>query len=269
MRIRPFSVQSSQPATVILDASDRRPMGIEREVPDPGRGYYVDHFARYRFAMGWVMGKAVLDVGCGTGYGADVMATAARSVVGLDMAEEAIRHAISHYRRPNLRYLNMDCRALGFRDASFDVVTSFEVFEHLSAEDAEPYLQVIIRVLRRGGTALVSTPNGPVETASFAGAGFNPFHLNLLAPGAFRRLLRRFFPEVALYGQRRNTPALLTLLKWLDVFNLRLMLLSNGSRERMLSAAGGKPAVPALADIVIRRSMLRQSRTIIAICRWA
>ncbi|MBI4561327.1 MAG: methyltransferase domain-containing protein, partial [Candidatus Rokubacteria bacterium] len=236
---------------MIFAVSTRRPMGTEREVPNPCSGHYVDHFARYHFAMGWVMGKTVLDVGCGTGYGADAMARAARRVVGLDRAEEAIRYATTHYRQANLQYLKMDCRALGFRDASFDAVTSFEVFEHLPPDDTAWYLQEIVRVLKHGGIAVISTPNGTVEAATFADIkGFNPFHLNLLTPKAFRRTLRRFFPEVVLYGQRRQMPPLPSLLKRLDLFNLRLFL-SNRARERMLEAMGGNAAVPALRDVVI------------------
>ncbi|MBI4561181.1 MAG: hypothetical protein HY724_03975, partial [Candidatus Rokubacteria bacterium] len=61
-------------------------------------------------------------------------------------------------------------------------------------------------------------------------------------------------------------PPLPSLLKRLDLFNLRLFL-SNRARERMLEAMGGNAAVPALRDVVIQRSMLRQSRGIIGMCR--
>lgn len=128
-------------------------MANEREVVDPSNGHYIHDFARYYFALSLVMGGNVLDVGCGSGYGADLLATGARRVVGIDRSAEAIRYATTHYRRPNLQYLKMDCRALAFEDSSFDVVTSLDVLEHIAAEDTDGYLVEIVRVLRPQGVA--------------------------------------------------------------------------------------------------------------------
>jgi 2-polyprenyl-3-methyl-5-hydroxy-6-metoxy-1,4-benzoquinol methylase len=51
----------------------------------------------------------------------------------------------------------MDSQQLGFNNAVFDFVCSFEVIEHV--RDPERYLSEIWRVLKPAGLALLSTPN--------------------------------------------------------------------------------------------------------------
>lgn len=36
----------------------------------------ADHFSRYEFAAGFVAGKRVVDIACGTGYGSALLAAA-------------------------------------------------------------------------------------------------------------------------------------------------------------------------------------------------
>jgi SAM-dependent methyltransferase len=97
----------------------------------------------------------ILDVGCGTGtmlghlerYG---------EVVGVDADEEAIRFC--HERGvENARLLEID--RLPFDDASFDLVTAFDVLEHIR-DDAQT-LEEIRRVLRPGGMLLAAVPAHP------------------------------------------------------------------------------------------------------------
>src|SRR5262249_50116545 len=91
------------------------------------------HLARYRYACRFVRDKDVLDVACGTGYGSRMMAEAgARSIIGVDNSEEAIRDAtVSHF-APPIRYLKADAQSLSaVPDSSVDLVVSFETIEHL------------------------------------------------------------------------------------------------------------------------------------------
>ena len=53
----------------------------------------------------------------------------------------------------------MDGRRLGFPSDSLDVVSAFEVIEHLNEEDQRCLLGEIRRVLKPGGFFLLSTPN--------------------------------------------------------------------------------------------------------------
>ena len=99
----------------------------------------------------------VLDVGCGTGGLARVIAENGYSrLSGCDwLAEEKVEHAPTGfaYRQVDL---NRDGLA-GYADASFDAVVCSDVVEHL--ENPAAALREIARVLRPGGAALVSLPN--------------------------------------------------------------------------------------------------------------
>ena len=117
------------------------------------------HTERYRYAQQFVVGKTVLDIACGTGYGCAILrAAGAASVRGVDLSSEAIEHASHHHADPGIVFQVGNAEDLsGLHDGSFDVVTSFETIEHLPNVDR--YLNEIRRVLRPGGMYLVSTPD--------------------------------------------------------------------------------------------------------------
>jgi len=55
------------------------------------------------------------------------MADVARSVVGVDISNEAVQHASATYTKANLMFRQGSATALDFDDASFDVVVSYEL----------------------------------------------------------------------------------------------------------------------------------------------
>src|ERR1051326_780983 len=80
-----------------------------------------EHLARYAFAARMAQGKRVLDAGCGAVYGSAELARIAFSVVGVDLAAEAVDYARAQYPLPNLRFEQASCTALPHADASFDL----------------------------------------------------------------------------------------------------------------------------------------------------
>jgi 2-polyprenyl-3-methyl-5-hydroxy-6-metoxy-1,4-benzoquinol methylase len=168
----------------------------ERIVPGKTPTYLIwAHTARYQWIRDAVRDKAVLDAGCGEGYGSYFLSHLARSVAAVDISQEDVDHARSVYARPNLAYQVMDCTDLQFADESFDVVSSFEVIEHVKPVDA--YLKGIRRVLKPGGRYYVSTPNGGNNLC----AGMNPFHEKEFTAAEFREMLTAVFPNVEFFGQ--------------------------------------------------------------------
>jgi SAM-dependent methyltransferase len=96
----------------------------------------------------------ILDAGCGSGGMTRFLGRYGR-VTGIDLSPEALRLA---QRRELPRLARSSVGALPFRDAAFDVVTSFDVLYHLNVDDDQIALADIHRVLRPGGIALIRLP---------------------------------------------------------------------------------------------------------------
>ena len=158
----------------------------------------IEHLHRYFLARTMCQGQDALDVASGEGYGAALLAQVARTVVGVEIAPEAVEHAKSAYTQPNLQFLQSDARTLPLLDASVDLVVSFETIEHFDEHDQ--FLAEIRRVLRAGGRLLISTPDR--DNYSQVGTPANPFHVLEMTRAEFLELLRRHFAYVACWEQR-------------------------------------------------------------------
>ena len=181
------------------DMSEELSFTGERLIPgktDPD--LFNEHFARYVYARGFCSGKNVLDTGCGVGYGSSHLAEVAQSVVGVDNDPQAIQYARRYYSRANTHYVAGDCQQLPFVSRTFDVVTSFELIEHLA--DAKSYLAEVRRVLEPGGVFIVSTPNRSVY-GEHRGGEANPFHVREWDFNEFVSLLRAYFRFVEVLGE--------------------------------------------------------------------
>jgi 2-polyprenyl-3-methyl-5-hydroxy-6-metoxy-1,4-benzoquinol methylase len=108
----------------------------------------------------------VLDVGCGEGQLTASIADAGYQVLGVDVAEEPLRRARS--RRADLELRRVESAGeWPLADASFDVVWSGETIEHVA--DTARWLSELRRVLRSGGSLILSTPaHGPLTRLGLA-----------------------------------------------------------------------------------------------------
>jgi GT2 family glycosyltransferase/SAM-dependent methyltransferase len=170
----------------------------ERFIPTEQGRIRLEHYHRYVIVLDVVTEKDVLDVACGEGYGSSFMADVARSVVGVDISDEAVQHASKTYMKSNLSFRQGSATNLNFADASFDVVVSFETIEHL-AEQAQ-MLAEIRRVLRPDGVLVISSPNRPIYSEE--SGEHNEFHVKELDFNEFDVLLRTQFPSIQYFGQR-------------------------------------------------------------------
>src|SRR3546814_6614922 len=94
------------------------------------------HAASYGFVEPLCSGEKVLDLGCGSGYGTHRISKLAEEAHGADVAGDAIAYAKSHYTNENLHFLKVQADSpLPYPAASFDVVLSFQVIEHVLDDD--------------------------------------------------------------------------------------------------------------------------------------
>src|SRR6185295_5799380 len=93
---------------------------------------YQAHLALYLFAGRYAAGRRVLDLGCGTGYGAArLIESGAASVVGLDPDERWIRYARKRFAGPSVRFVAARAEALPGDLGLFDTVVAANVLPHL------------------------------------------------------------------------------------------------------------------------------------------
>ncbi len=99
--------------------------------------------------------KDLLEIGCGNGSHAQLLAMNARSYSGIDLTSYAVHSTarrLGHFRLPG-RVTQMDAERMAFADDSFDSVWSWGVIHH-SANTRE-IVKEIHRVLRPGGEARI------------------------------------------------------------------------------------------------------------------
>jgi O-antigen biosynthesis protein len=172
---------------------------VERLVPETETRTHVilEHVARYDFAARYVRGKNVLDVACGSGYGAAMLKKAgALAVTGVYISDEAVAFARLHHAADGIEFVAGDAEHLS-QSGPFDVVVSFETIEHIAHPKA--FLAESTRLLAFGGVMIVSTPvrlKGTVEDRPA-----NPHHLREWSVEEFRALLCEHYRHVDIHGQ--------------------------------------------------------------------
>lgn len=105
-------------------------------------------------------GDRVLDIGCGNARDIAKIAESGGHVVGVDISAgmvEAAKLELERIGVTDVTLLVGDATCLGFPDGSFDKVLCSEVIEHIP--DAPQALREIWRVLRPGGSLVLTTPN--------------------------------------------------------------------------------------------------------------
>ena len=117
-----------------------------------------------------IAGRDVLEVGCGRGGGAAYLARllAPRRVVAVDSSPRAIALCRRRFAHPRLWFEVGDAEALGFRDASFDVVVNVESSHCYGRFDL--FLREVRRVLRPDGHFLYADFRPRAEIAAWRAA---------------------------------------------------------------------------------------------------
>lgn len=243
---------------------------------------YLLHLATYRFAEPYCRGKRVLDFGCGSGYGSAQIAATATAVHAVDVAADAIDYARGKYARDNLEFHVVGAGdGLPFPDGHFDVVLSFQVFEHV--RDADRYLSEARRVLAPHGRLILVTPDR--STRLLPGQRpWNRWHVHEYGARQLERVMRRHFAQVEVLGMGGRADMLdielrrCRRLKWLslpftlpflpDAWRVAALNLIHRVRGRGVGRAGGGGTPPrfGVEDVVIGASVA-PSVNLVAIAR--
>lgn len=176
------------------DCTGHRLVLSDGDVPPYLRPTLYQHLIAYNYCKDYVAGKDILDVGCGTGYGSNLLAETARSVTAVDLSDTGIAIARDTYHKPNLTFMVMDASDLSyFKDKTFDLVYSSQCIEHVV--EYERFISEVIRVLKDEGVFIVTTPNADLYVP-----GVVPFHYKEFTAEELKTVLSKFFRDVHMYG---------------------------------------------------------------------
>lgn len=172
----------------------------ERLIPGSKNFSELEHLNRYYFVVNQVelKDKKVLDIASGEGYGSNILAKYAHNVVGVDISNEAIEHAIRKYKKDNLIYIQGDATKIPLEDNTIDVVVSFETIEHHDKHN-EMMLE-IKRVLKSDGILIISSPDKYYysDLPNYK----NQFHVKELYYDEFKTLISSYFKKTFFFNQR-------------------------------------------------------------------
>jgi SAM-dependent methyltransferase len=176
------------------DGQDRYVPSATRDITSAGHEGVYEWVAEHLVKDG----MHVLDFGCGTGYGAALMAKAGASVDGVDASPTAITFATANYGGPSVRFAVADLMQPlpePCAPQSYDLVASSEVLEHVV--DPFAFVRGMADSVNDAGVCFVGTPN---RLWSFEhvpeGHLLARSHLMEFTPPALSALLGTVFDEV-------------------------------------------------------------------------
>jgi SAM-dependent methyltransferase len=133
-------------------------------------------------------GGRVLDAGCGRSLFSELRSGWPFTVVAADVDHDLLRSRRGEF--PDWRWVTAGAEPLAFRSGVFDAVFAGELVEHLP--DPRPGVAEFRRVLKRGGTLILTTPNR-LRLANLVDRSerpFSPDHLSELGYDEVRSLLQ-------------------------------------------------------------------------------
>ncbi len=164
---------------------------------DPKHMCFV--LSRYKFCAKILEGKnAVLEVGCGDGFGSPIIAQAVKRVVAIDPETRLIRSNKKRLAKiKNIEFKRMDiCREIP--KGVFDATFSIDVIEHLDRNLNNVFMQNQCRCLTSEGICIIGTPN--VTANQYASPRSKVQHINLKSHSTLRRLMERYFKNVFMFS---------------------------------------------------------------------
>ena len=166
-------------------------------INDPKHMVFV--LSRYKFCAKMLEGKgSVLEVGCGDGFGAPIVAQAVGKLHCIDWEE---RNTTGNRRRlsmiKNITFETVDISVNSLPD-KYDGIFNIDVIEHLEPEYEKPFVENMVQCLNQQGIMIIGTPN---ETASeHATFRSDHQHINLKTADSLKSLMDNYFHNTFVFS---------------------------------------------------------------------
>ena len=237
---------------------------LERlEAPDRAfighRDILIRSLARYHFIAPQIRG-ATLDIGCGRGYGFDIIRSKGRACVGVDLSHDFLRQARKRY--PDIAFVRASGERLPLAHNLFKSIICFEVIEHI--EDDRGFLHEIRRLAQPDACIAISTPNRLIASGHVA-KPLNPFHVREYLAAEFYQLLSSVFTSVALFGQVERHQDTSPTNRFINCIPMHWKYQIPTHIQGLISVALRPPL--RLEDCYFETDSLERAHTLIALCR--
>ena len=158
-------------------------LNLEKFDLEKNLAFYYTSIQKYAYGLvGDLKGKRVLELGCGLGLSAVIMAKKKANVTAIDIAPKRVQWVNDLVKRYGLTDINAICMSaedMSFAEGSFDIIYSNEVLIHT---DRKKVLAGCARLLTKGGKAIF------IESLRF-----NPLiniYRNTLGPRIFKDIAK-------------------------------------------------------------------------------
>ena len=167
-----------------------------------------------------IVSGTVLEIGTGSGYGVEIIASNTDKFITIDKYETNILS------NDNVEFIKMNVPPLiDIPDSSFDFVITFQVIEHIKKD--EEFVKEIYRVLKNKGKLIVTTPNKKMSITR------NPWHIREYKKQELKDLMLNYFSNVDARGVHGNEKVMkyyeknkenVNKIMRFDIFNLQYRL---------------------------------------------
>lgn len=196
-------------------------------------------------------GGSLLDVGCGTGYFAEAARRVGYRVTGLDLSRPQLELARQRFGLSSLYPMALGEYARQAPVGSFDVVTAFQVLEHVA--DPVSFLADARRLLAPRGYVAIGVPNWRAWPIFRDPLDAPPNHLTRWSPKSLTGALERGGFEVMKLREHRSAYGFF-------LRHLRLGLLRM-AMKRLAPPTGGAPT-PSAAVLALSAAKVRALRVL-------
>lgn len=166
-------------------------------INDPKHMVFV--LARYKFCAKMLEGKkAVVEIGCGDGFGIPIMAQAVKHLHCIDWDErniEGCKKRLSHLKNVTYQHVDLNAQTIDFKaDAAF----SIDVIEHLEPKKEAAFMEHICQFLHPSSVLITGTPNA--TAAPYACRESALQHINLKNRETLKKCKESYFKHVFMFG---------------------------------------------------------------------
>ncbi|ACM19026.1 SAM-dependent methyltransferase [Geotalea daltonii FRC-32] len=154
--------------------------------------------ARYKFIAKMLAGKKdLLEVGCGDGWGTNIVAREVGSIHCVDMDPVLIKECEEMRTNERITFALHDLRK-GPVSPARDAVYLLDVLEHLEKEDEDAFLKNVAASITADGVCIVGIPS--LESQEYASKPSRATHVNCKSGNDLKATLEKYFKNVFLFS---------------------------------------------------------------------